>query len=125
MILIYDILPPPKRQVGRPRKDPVTVEISSQLADVRLSQPVTPKITKKTGRPHKVVQSYDDNTRSMIQHVQNTPFSSYAGSSSPNFYTLDVTRAVSTVNNESTNTISMNKTKSRFQNRTPIHFDIG
>ncbi|GKE20078.1 hypothetical protein Tco_1431590 [Tanacetum coccineum] len=120
-----DILSPPKRRVVRPRKDPVTVEISSQLADVRLSQPVTPKITKKTGRPHKVVQSYDNNTRSTIQHVQNTPFSSYAGSSSPNFYTPDVTRAVSTVNNASTNTTSKNKTKSRFQNRTPVHFDIG
>ncbi|GKC22573.1 hypothetical protein Tco_1024723 [Tanacetum coccineum] len=67
----------------------------------------------------------DDTTRSTIQHVQNTPFCMKAGFLSPNFYTPDLTKAVSTIDNTSTSKKSKNNTKSRFQNRSPIQFDIG
>ncbi|GJV82639.1 uncharacterized protein Tco_1522537, partial [Tanacetum coccineum] len=102
-----EILPPPKRRVGRPRKNPVTVESSVHTPDVGSSEPVTPKVPKKTRRPQKVVESYDDTTRSTIENVQNTPFTMNSGFLSHAFYTPELTKAVSTIDNALTRSPSI------------------
>nr|GEW71608.1 ATP-dependent DNA helicase PIF1 [Tanacetum cinerariifolium] len=104
---------------GRPPKSPMTVDISSQIADVESSHTVTEKPRKPSGRPRKLPQPNAD------ESLQNTHVSMGVGSSTTNLYTPYATNVLLQIDNTFTKKTSKTNPRTSFKNQSPVPFNIG